>query len=367
MWHKRSMNKSFFLRSRLLKPGILVCIAYAGWIVLDAFIWLYYSPNMLPMIIKFNAVKLVYGEILCILLIMAQWKAVNSFSSNRLVSVLSAVGTAFLFIFTLAFLSDVEAHSWQTGRIEIQIFASLWKIVFQSIFLTCGLLGIFYVSHYRRIAQDQREQLLRTKALADEAQLLMLRYQINPHFLFNSLNAIQSMIEKDGNRAKDMIADLSDFFRYTLSKNDQSLVSLKQEMEAVRNYLAIQKERFINRLEITYEIDESALQIQLPFFIIHPLVENAIKHGFASNRDIVHLLIKATRTGQNLVLLVRNTGCLHPPEETNGNSVAGTNTGIENIKKRLALFYPEGSSFELFEEDQCVHARITITHPGLAG
>ncbi len=347
-------------------PGILVCIAYAGWIVLDAFLWFYYSPDILPTIIQFNAVKLLYGEILCILLVIAQLKALRSFSSNRLVSVSSAAGAAFLFIFTLAFLSDIEAHSWQTGRLELQIFDSLWKIVFQSIFLTCGLLGIFYVSHYRRVTQNQREQLLRAKALADEAQLLMLRYQINPHFLFNSLNAIQSMIEKDKNRAKDMIADLSDFFRYTLSKNDQSLVSFKQEMDAVRNYLAIQKERFVNRLEITYEIDESTLQIQLPFFIIHPLVENAIKHGFASDRDVVHLLIKATKTSQNLVLLVRNTGRLHPPEETDGTSVAGTNTGIENIKKRLALFYPEGSSFELFEENQYVHARITITHPGFA-
>ncbi|MGD1007979.1 MAG: histidine kinase [Ignavibacteriaceae bacterium] len=86
------------------------------------------------------------------------------------------------------------------------------------------------------ISLRQKEQIAKTKALADEAQLLMLRYQINPHFLFNSLNAIQSMVEKDKARAKEMIADLSDFFRYTLSKNNQTLVPLKEEIGAIQRY-----------------------------------------------------------------------------------------------------------------------------------
>jgi len=359
------MNKKTVTRRQFLMSVLLLCAGYAVWISLDTFFWSYYSPNILATIIKFNAVKLLYGEALCMLLVAAQWKAMRIFSSHRLLSTLIAAGTACLFAFCLAFLSDLQAHFWKTGILDVRIFPTLWSILFNMIFFTGGLLGIFYVSHYRRITQEQKEQLLRTKALADEAQLLMLRYQINPHFLFNSLNAIQSMIEKDKARAKDMIADLSDFFRYTLSKNDQTFVPLRQELEAIRNYLAIQKERFVNRLEVTYEIDPSTMRIQLPFFILHPLIENAIKHGIASGQDSVHILVRTERTGEKLVLLVQNTGHLYPSAGAHANAVPGTKTGIENIKKRLALFYPECSSFELFEQDSCVHARLTITHPSM--
>jgi sensor histidine kinase YesM len=343
----------------------LVCLGYALWIVLDASFWYYYSPNIVPTIIKFNGVKLLYGEVLCLLFTLGQWKALKTYSSHRVRSTAGAAGTAILFAFILAFLSDLQSHYWQTGTMVIQIFQTFGRVLFATVIVTCGLLGLFYVSYYRKITAQQQEQLIRAKALADEAQLLMLRYQINPHFLFNSLNAIQSMIEKDKDQAKDMIADLSDFFRYTLSKNNQSLVPLKEELDAIRNYLAIQKERFIDRLEVRYEIEDSVLQIQLPFFLIHPLVENAVKYGFGSSHDDMHILIKASRTGQKLVLLVRNTGHLLTSEETNAISAPGTKTGIENIKKRLSLFYPDSSSFELFEQDQCVHARITITHPSM--
>ena len=174
------------------------------------------------------------------------------------------------------------------------------------------------------------------------------------------------MIEKDKDRAKDMIADLSDFFRYTLSKNAQTLVPFKEEMDAIQNYLAIQKARFAGRLEIVYDIDPSSLNMMLPFFIIHPLVENAIKYGFSANADILHLLIKVTHEKETLVILVKNSGTLVLSDQNNRKDVGSTKTGIENIKKRLALYYPDCSSFELLEQKGSVHALITITHPSMA-
>jgi LytS/YehU family sensor histidine kinase len=254
---------------------------------------------------------------------------------------------------------------WTTWKFHLQV-NNVISGSFNCLVLSAALTGSFYVAYYRSLSMQQKEQLARAKALADEARLLMLRYQINPHFLFNALNAIQSMIEKDKVRAKEMIADLSDFFRYTLSKNNQMLVPLGDEIEAVRKYLAIQKDRFAGRLEIDYEIEGDALKVMLPFFIIHPLVENAVKYGFSSETDILRLFIGVTRNGQTLGILVKNTGRLVPAERRAGGESTGTRTGIDNIKKRLALFYPDCSAFELLEKDRCVHALITITHPSMS-
>jgi LytS/YehU family sensor histidine kinase len=223
-------------------------------------------------------------------------------------------------------------------------------------------MGVFYVAYFSSLSLQQKEQIEKNKALADEAQLLMLRYQINPHFLFNSLNAIQSMVEKDKTRAKDMIADLSDFFRYTLSKTNQTLVPLKEEIEAIQKYLAIQKERFAGRLKIDYEIDEAALKIMVPFFIIHPLVENAIKYGFSAGNDVLCILIKVILKERTLSILIKNTGTLVESEKIADKGLISTKTGINNIKRRLSLFYPDCSSFELFEKDHCVNALITISN-----
>ena len=155
-------------------------------------------------------------------------------------------------------------------------------------------------------------------------------------------------------------------FRYTLSKNNQTLVPLKEEIEAVRKYLAIQKDRFAGRIEISYEIEDDSLKVMLPFFIVHPLVENAIKYGFSSETDILKVLIRVSRKGQTLSILVRNSGRLVPAEHPVGRESTGTQTGIDNIKKRLALFYPDCSAFELFEAGGNVHAFMTITHPSMS-
>jgi len=173
-------------------------------------------------------------------------------------------------------------------------------------------------------------------------------------------------LKKDKVRAKEMIADLSDFFRYTLSKNNQTLVPLKEEIDAVQKYLAIQKERFAGKLEIDYEIEDTSLKLMLPFFIIHPLVENAIKYGFSADNDVLRLLIKVTRNEETLSILIKNTGKLALSEQITDKELMSTKTGIENIKKRLSLFYPDCSTFELFEKDYYVHALITITHASMS-
>jgi len=353
------------VNSQKIRSILLVCFAFILWYLIDTIIWLFQDPQQYLLILKYNASLVAAGLIISMLLMLLQWKIIGIAASRPFVLVLVASVSTIPFAFMLSLTKIALTSYWRNTPFLIRMPALL-QGTFISLILFLALTGLFYVVYYRNISIQQKEQLAHVKALADEAQLLMLRYQINPHFLFNSLNAIQSMIEKDKDRAKDMIADLSDFFRYTLSKNAQTLVPFKEEMDAIQNYLAIQKARFAGRLEIVYDIDPSSLNMMLPFFIIHPLVENAIKYGFSANADILHLLIKVTHEKETLVILVKNSGTLVLSDQNNRKDVGSTKTGIENIKKRLALYYPDCSSFELLEQKGSVHALITITHPSMA-
>lgn len=344
-----------------LKSIYLLCSAYFILICIDTIFWTRFQPDKISFILEFNFAMLVAGLLMCILLAIIQWRIIKASTSNPILSIAALVIIILLSAFMRACFGNLLNNYLLTGNFSLQINNNIIASTFQSVILILAFLGLFYVAYFGSLSLQQKEQISKTKALADEAQLLMLRYQINPHFLFNSLNAIQSMVEKDKERAKDMIADLSDYFRYTLSKNNQTLVALKEEIEAVKKYLAIQKERFAGRIKVDYEIDETALKTMVPFFIIHPLVENAIKYGFPASDDVLCILIKVTIVDQTLTILVKNTGHIADIEKVAGKEIPGTKTGIENIRKRLSLFYPACSSFELYEKNHSVYAFITIT------
>lgn len=219
---------------------------------------------------------------------------------------------------------------------------------------------IYFVTHYWLEYKDQKEKTLKATSLANEAQLQMLQYQINPHFLFNSLNSIQSMIEKDKDRAKEMIADLSDFFRHTLSGKNQVFISLQEEINALDKYLSIQKERFQERLNVSFYIDKNSPDKKIPAFLIHPLVENSIKYGFSVDNDVLNLIVATKISEDDLTIVVKNSGKLMQADLSSDNNTSSTKTGIENIKKRLALLYPGKHEFRLFEKDNWVTAKIVI-------
>lgn len=344
---------------------LLLCSGYSLWIILDTLIWTYFEPQRYIFILKYNSSILIFGFIVCFLLVLVHLGIIKKYAIRQFLYVFFILAATLFFSVARVFFNLLIFQFWSSGSLHLQAH-NIIPPIFNSFILFLALTGLFYVTYYRNLFLQQKEQIARTKALADEAQLLMLRYQINPHFLFNSLNAIQSMVEKDKERTKEMIADLSDFFRYTLSKNNQTLVPLKEEINAVKKYLAIQKERFAGRLLIDYEIEDTSLEIMLPFFIIHPLVENAIKYGFSSGNDVLRILIRVTMSNRELSILVKNTGAIVTSEKIASNKLTGTKTGIDNIRKRLSLFYPDHSAFDLFEKDSCVNALITITQPGIS-
>jgi len=243
----------------------------------------------------------------------------------------------------------------KTLRSEGFIFSPLYFVkAFSYLIVVIAFVGMFYLINHWVNLKRQKELTHQATNLANEAQLQMLRYQINPHFLFNALNTIRSMVEEDKTIARNMITELSNFFRYSLSQN-RTTDTFENEINAIKNYLEIQKIRFEEKLIITYDIDEKLYQLKIPFFIILPLVENAIKFGLESSEMPLHIKISA-QANSHLEISVHNTGRL----VEDSKSVDGTQTGIENTKKRLSLYFPNNYSFKLYEYNSWVIAKIII-------
>jgi two-component system, LytTR family, sensor kinase len=214
---------------------------------------------------------------------------------------------------------------------------------------------VFYLIKHKINLKKQKEMTLIATNLANEARLQMLRYQINPHFLFNSLNTIRSMVEEDRPVARKMITELASFFRYSLS-HDGATDTLENEIGAIKNYLEIQKIRFEQRLIVEYDIDDRLKNLKIPIFIILPLVENAVKFGFQTSKSPLNVKIYAKING-NLEISVFNSGRI----VENSEKTDGTNTGIENTRKRLALYFPDNYTFKLYQDELWVVSKITIT------
>ena len=214
--------------------------------------------------------------------------------------------------------------------------------------------ALYFGIKYWRQWQSERESGLALAALANQAQLEMLRYQINPHFLFNSLNSIRASIDEDAARARQMVTQLAEFLRYSLLRQNAQTVALGEEIEAVRNYLAIEKTRFEEKLAVEFVIDEEAERLAVPSFLLNPLVENAVKHGSrGGSQQPLSIRISARLKEGVLLLEVANTGRL----SLGGD---GTQVGLRNIRERLEKFYGGSGSFQLTEEEGWVYARIRI-------
>ncbi|HWT02544.1 MAG TPA: histidine kinase [Pyrinomonadaceae bacterium] len=201
--------------------------------------------------------------------------------------------------------------------------------------------------------QRERERALESAAQAAAAQLEVLRYQLNPHFLFNSLNSLRASIDEDPRRARQMVTRLAEFLRYSLLADGAKEVPLDKEIEAAQNYLAIEKVRFEDKLEVEFEAGLEARDFRVPCFLLNPLVENAVKHGFNNSPKPLKIRVAARVENDALLLEVSNTGRL-------GGCENGTRIGLKNLRERLAKSFPGRNSFTLTEGDGWVRARISI-------
>jgi sensor histidine kinase YesM len=213
------------------------------------------------------------------------------------------------------------------------------------------VIAVSAIDYYRRFREKERAaaalelEQARLKASLSEAQLDALKMQIQPHFLFNSLHAISTLILRgDAAAANQMLLHLSRFLRMTLDNTGSQEVPLAVELEFLEAYLRIQRVRFGDRLQIEMDIEEAALKASVPNLVLQPLAENAIRHGIGSDAASGTIAIRARVAGDSLSIQVQDDGT-----GLQGNSAPAEGVGLRNIRARLAQLYPGAHSFTLHE------------------
>ncbi len=241
---------------------------------------------------------------------------------------------------------EVLSHPTQSVKNNIVVLIALAILMLEWI--------VFYIAiKATTLLNENRLNRLELEANLKESQLNTLKGQINPHFMFNSLNNIRGLMLEDVDKARNMLTNLSETLRYSLTKSGVDSIALEDELEMVENYVEISKIQFENRLQFEMNIDKASLNTQIPPMIIQMLVENAIKHGISNLKEGGKVSLSTTIKDSQLQIEVVNNGNLQQSESS-------TQVGLENIKKRLELLYGEESTFSLKEIENQVVATIKI-------
>ena len=258
---------------------------------------------------------------------------------------------------------------------EQNLWSDFGGWLFTSILIFIAWAAIYHGINYYQLLESERsnllsilaankeEQLKRAKAesMAHEAQLKMLRYQLNPHFLFNTLNSISSLVNKrDDSRANEMILQLSDFLRHSLYIDPVEGITLKEELDALHLYLRIEQARFGDRLSIHLDVSSDAEQLHVPSMILQPLVENAIKYAIAPCEEGGEIKISAGLYKDEMIAIsVADNG---PGFDENLIDESSVGVGLRNTRERLNTFYRGNSRF-LIDSNGKNGTKISIIVP----
>jgi signal transduction histidine kinase len=210
--------------------------------------------------------------------------------------------------------------------------------------------GACYLDLFHRRTRVAEQQ-------AAEAEFKALRAQIDPHFLFNTLNSIAALIKEHPGEAESVTTSLADLYRYSLRASHQPTVTLQDEIDAVRTYLTIETARFGDRLQTEFHIPHDALDVKVPSLILQPLVENAVKHGLGATTEPCRVTIEANRLQHVLRIAISDTGPGFDSTDLSEISQAGT--GLQNVYRRLILLYDNASSMKI--RPHGVEIRIPVT------
>ncbi|WP_158967336.1 sensor histidine kinase [Paraglaciecola sp. L3A3] len=217
--------------------------------------------------------------------------------------------------------------------------------------------AIFFIMLYNLKLQKEHEMLLLAQTFAKDAQLQMLRYQLNPHFLFNTMNAISTLIyKKDNDVAAEMLDKLCAFFRYSLDENSLQKSTLKKELNLLDLYLSIEKVRFGERLSVTIDVAPDTLLAEVPTLFLQPIVENAIKYGVETRKEKGHILVSARLEKQNVIILVEDNGQGESVKSNHGFGI-----GLKNTRERLTTLFSQ--ECELNIENSTEGTQVYISFP----
>lgn len=269
--------------------------------------------------------------------------------SMGVVTLLIWFGSAY---FILDFISghDQEYMDWLNQTLMIRVISGFLTYII--------MVSIFYllISNQNHADQKVHEEALQN--LLYQSELNALRAQIKPHFLFNALNSISSLTVTNPVKAQEMVINLSDFMRYSLSFTGDGLSTFKQELNHVKLYLEIEKVRFGDRLMVEKDIEESLLDWAVPPMVLQPLMENAVKHGMYDISEESLVKIGAELIDERLQISISNS---YDPSAVSRN---GTGTGLQNVKKRFAIIYGIHNLVQIEKDEQTFKVQLSIPKYG---
>jgi two-component system LytT family sensor kinase len=213
--------------------------------------------------------------------------------------------------------------------------------------VVCSIMFVYesQKANFKLKLNQQELEVTKLKQLKTQAELQTLQSKINPHFLYNALNSIAGLIHLDTDKAEDMTLKLSKLFRYSLNSQQQNLATVKEELEVVNTYLDIEKVRFGDRINFTSHADDSVLDIQIPRFLIQPLVENALKHGLANKVENGLLNVNIFPKGRQLIVIIADNGTPFPDQLEAGY-------GLQSTYDKLSLLYQDDYQIEFINNPE---------------
>ena len=251
-----------------------------------------------------------------------------------------------LFIVYSFFNIDIQYKSFLNSIL-------IWRFLI-GIFIYGSLVVLYYVIIFYNVLQEKLLRESELNNLKTEAELRALKYQLNPHFIFNSLNSVSSLAISDPEKAREMIIKLSNFLRSTISSSEIRKTRLAEELNTIQLYLDIEKIRFEGKFEFIQEIHDGCLDLQVPHMILQPLFENAIKHGVYESLENVIIRFKCFIENEYLKIIVENDFDSDMPAKK------GKKIGLVNIKERLKLIYDQDNLLVTEKLDNLFRAILFI-------
>ena len=254
---------------------------------------------------------------------------------------------------TISYFTLVNIFPEATSYREFLNESLAWRVI-TGIFYYLLFVMYYYVMLYYEDLQEKLKVEAQLQTLVNESELSALKSQINPHFLFNSLNSISSLTITNPDKAQDMVIKLSDFLRYTLSHDKDEKASLREEFSNLQRYLDIEKIRFGHRLNFTTNIPDECENFEIPNMILQPLIENAIKHGVYDSTEEVLVELTCRHDDEHVIIEIRNE---YDPDSIKKK---GEGIGLKNIKKRLQIIYKRQDLFEVSAEKLMFRATLKL-------
>jgi hypothetical protein len=234
----------------------------------------------------------------------------------------------------------------------VVVYESFKLIIFTGLWL-----GILFGFDSYGQWQVQRQRLLQTQKALAQAQLAQLQGQLRPHFLFNALNTVSSLMHTDVARADRLVAALGDLLRISLRSLDNEMTPLADEIRTLELYADIMRERFRDRVTLSWQVDRSLLDTPVPALLLQPLLENVFKHGVESTVMPVHIRVSIERESDALQIVIHNSGSALTPQQGDG-------VGLRNCRERLGILYGPTASLQLRNEGDGVAAHVLIPLTG---